>query len=245
MQLMVENNKMKGPESFAFRLKAAMAEVGLTSDVQIKREMVRVFGIHQESVRKWLANASKPTHDKIMELADYAGVSAEWLLTGRGSMKPNASEDTPVRDQRASYVTIPFHTARAGAGSGAFNDDHTEIPGGLKFRAESLKRRRLEPANMLTVFVHGDSMEPTMDDGDLVMLDSSRISVIDGEVFGIVGPDGEIRLKRLFQMMDGRVRVASDNADKFTYPDEIVDSASNLTIIGRFVWLARFNPKIR
>jgi len=242
---MVEHDEMNRPESFGFRLRAAMAQVGLKTDAEIKREMGRVFGITAESVRKWLANASKPQHDKTMEIADYTGVRAEWLLTGRGSMTETGEPSTAVRDQSGLYVTIPFHKARAGAGSGAFNEDHTEIPGGLKFRSESLQRRRLAPENMLTVFVHGNSMQPTMDEGDLVMLDSSKNSVIDGEVFGIIGPDGETRLKRLFQMMDGRVRLASDNADKFTYPDEILESAEKLTIIGRFVWLARFNPKIR
>ena len=48
----------------------------------------------------------------------------------------------------------------------------------------------------------------------------------------------ELRIKRFFKNIDGSLRIASDNADKSTYPDEIVakENLNAIELKGRVKW---------
>lgn len=43
-----------------------------------------MFGVSQNGARKWLEAESIPSTKRIPQIADRLGISAEWLLTGRG-----------------------------------------------------------------------------------------------------------------------------------------------------------------
>ena len=46
----------------------------------------KMFGVTQEAARKWLEGESMPQIPKCIEIAKTAGISFEWLMTGRGEM---------------------------------------------------------------------------------------------------------------------------------------------------------------
>ena len=82
----------------------------------------------------------------------------------------------------------------------------------------------------------GDSMEPTINDGDLVMVDQRDDWLRDG-LFAFTLGD-EARIKRLHRLIDG-VEIRSDNDE--LYSPEFVRGAQadQLQIIGRVVWAGR------
>jgi phage repressor protein C with HTH and peptisase S24 domain len=101
------------------------------------------------------------------------------------------------------------------------------------FRAEWIRLMRLKPAKLAAMRAAGDSMEPTIHDGDSLLVDTSQVSVVDGKVSALWYDGGE-RVKRLFRLPGGGLRIKSDNARFDTievHPEEI----ENVRIIGRVV----------
>lgn len=82
--------------------------------------------------------------------------------------------------------------------------------------------------------VSGDSMEPLLNHGDLVMVDRGQSSVVDGESYAIQYGD-QIRVRILFRTIDGGVRLHALNSK---FPDEVVPAAGakGFAILGRRVW---------
>lgn len=83
--------------------------------------------------------------------------------------------------------------------------------------------------------VLGDSMEPLISDGDMVMIDLGRQRLHSGQIYAI-GVGDAIMIKRLERMTDRSVRVISDN--KATYPAYEIDLAE-LRILGQVIRYAR------
>ena len=133
----------------------------------------------------------------------------------------------------ADYSKIRMFEAELSAGAGRFNDDFSE-PSWLAFRSDWLAAKGLRASDCVLLVVRGDSMEPTICNGDLVMVDTSRKNIRDHRIFAFVDNSGDACVKRLEQL-DGHVILHSDNRQ---YRAEIRPSqdANQMTIIGQVVW---------
>jgi len=82
---------------------------------------------------------------------------------------------------------------------------------------------KAHPKNLIFLFVHGDSMEPVIMDGDVIMIDTSQKRIFDGYIYALaVGIS--IVIKRLYFKPNGLVRVKSDNPEYEPYeaaPDDL------------------------
>jgi hypothetical protein len=95
-----------------------------------------------------------------------------------------------------------------------------------------LQRRGISPENFRCVKVVGDSMTPTMFDGDVAFVDCGDQAVRDGNVYLLRYGDG-FRIKRLMKRFDSSLVLVSDNKK---YPDEVVteeQAAQFVTVLGR------------
>ena len=90
----------------------------------------------------------------------------------------------------------------------------------------------LDPAKAAMLRARGDSMEPTIADGDQIVVDERDVRVTANPAVFVLRVDGVLLVKRVSRA-GGGVRVASDNP---AYPAFVADGAE---IIGRVVWLAR------
>ena len=81
-------------------------------------------------------------------------------------------------------------------------------------------------------------MEPTICDGDVVLLDESQTTPRDSRIFAILKGNGELIIKRLIQPVTGGWVIRSDNDDKRIYPDHPISDSEidSLKIVGRVVW---------
>ena len=77
-------------------------------------------------------------------------------------------------------------------------------------------------------------MEHTIKNGDVVMIDRGRQSLISDHIYA-VGLDDTVLVKRIKRLGGGRVKLASDNPDY----QPIHASINHLRVIGQVVWLAR------
>ena len=155
-------------------------------------------------------------------LARYFGVS-EALLGGRD-------------DEGDELISVPVLDVRASAGHGAFAD-HERARASMRFDPSWLRGLRLDPGQLSVIQVMGDSMSPTLDDGDDILVDLSdgAAGVRDG--IYVLRLDGALNVKRLIvDRARRRVSVKSDNPAYTSWPTL---DLSRLDVIGRVVWAGR------
>ncbi len=80
--------------------------------------------------------------------------------------------------------------------------------------------------------VVGNSMDPTIMDGDIVMLDRGRPQIFTGQIYAL-GIDDDISIKRLELLAGTNIRIISDN--KSQYPPYQIDRV-NIRVLGQVIW---------
>ena len=131
-------------------------------------------------------------------------------------------------------MRIPKVTARLCAGGGSF-ETGGEVQGYYSFRSDWI-RSRGEPSRMVLMGVIGNSMEPELKHGDMVLIDQSRTELLSGGLFA-VGVEDAVMVKRL-ERLPGALVLRSDNPD---YAPVVLrgDELANVRVIGRILWAAR------
>lgn len=208
-------------EGFAKRLAEAIAPEKLTP-------FAARAGVSLGVLHKYLraGGGFGPRLDIVAKIASTAGTSIDWLVYARGD-GVSAAED---------LVKIPRFDATLAAGAGSWNDGRRKLDEIPFTRSFLLKRLgRSSTAGLSVLEAAGDSMEPLIHDGDLVLIDENDTRVRDG-VFAFL-LDDEARVKRFRRTMTG-VTISSDNA---TYPEERLEGEdmARLNVIGRLRWFGR------
>ena len=136
--------------------------------------------------------------------------------------------------EKLGLATVPRRAARASAGNGSVTDvDDDAVVGYMAFEASWLRAIGLRPGNATVISVDGDSMSPTLVDGDLILVDTSLVERHVSGVYVIV-KGRTLHVKRLHFLLDGSIEIRSDNAD---YKTETMCGAEfdQLHIVGRMV----------
>ena len=145
--------------------------------------------------------------------------------------------DSPEDLPDDKYVFVPRSYARLSAGSGEIVFTEEQGPA-LPFETAWVKSKGLYGGALMLMDAAGDSMEPTINDGDILLV-HTRIGddFEDGKVHAIRYRD-ELRVKRLYHRYDGGWIIRSDNRER--YPDESIppDSSEHVEVLGRVVWAA-------
>ena len=104
----------------------------------------------------------------------------------------------------------------------------------VAFRCEWLKRHGIDPDRCAVLGVEGESMEPTVPDGSLVLVDFTRRRLRSGRVFVVRSGDG-LSVKRAGKDGDGGWRLVSDHPG---WPDERWPENAECEVIGEVRWVA-------
>jgi phage repressor protein C with HTH and peptisase S24 domain/DNA-binding XRE family transcriptional regulator len=111
------------------------------------------------------------------------------------------------------YVMVPRLDVHLSAGNGK---DQVEIDLSRQspqaFRAEWIRERKFKPKRLAAMTASGNSMEPAIHHGDSLLVDTSQTEVVDGRVYALWYEGGE-RVKRLFRLPGGGLRIKSDNPE--------------------------------
>ncbi|MCY1671401.1 S24 family peptidase [Novosphingobium sp. SL115] len=187
----------------------------------------------QQFVRKGSPRKLEENDRRI--LAEFFGVSENELGAQTRSdavlaMKGAVRGATPaVRAALAEWADIPRLPLGASAGPGTIPAE--EIPSGrLRFSNRWLKAQGLVPTMLSVIEVEGDSMEPTLRDGDEILVDGTPRPLRAG--IHVIRLDDVLLVKRLETGPGGTLRVISDNA---AYPG-LERPMQDVEIIGRVVW---------
>lgn len=135
------------------------------------------------------------------------------------------------------FRMIPRLDVHAAAGSGALVEveDQVEM---LAFRADWLRRRGINPLTAHVLTARGDSMEPTIRDGDILLVDTSIDRVMDNAIYVVVYA-GRTLVKRVQLRLDGSVVLRSDNRELFEEETVPASEVPNLNVAGRVMWYGR------
>ena len=181
----------------------------------------------QQFVRK--GSPRKLEENDRRTLATFFGVDEAELGAPGAPAVATATIRPGARMSSAEWVDIPRLALGASAGPGAVAADE-DAGERFRFRQQWLRKLGLDPAQLSVIEVTGDSMEPTLRDGDEILVDRSQRPWRDG--IHVVRIDDVLLVKRLEQGAAGMIGVISDNP---AYPRS-VRAHADVTIVGRVVW---------
>ena len=176
-----------------------------------------MLGRNAAYLQQYVARGSprRLADDDRRRLADYFGVDETELGAERGRQP----------------FTLPRLDVAASAGPGAFVDGEIML-GAAAIDPALAARLGLREGQAAIVRVRGDSMEPGLVDGDLIVVDRARRTPeAKGAVF-VVRIEDAVMVKRVSRSRAGPV-VTSDNPAAPPVP------AGPVEVIGRVVWLMR------
>lgn len=157
-------------------------------------------------------------------LARYYGVDPQLL---------GAPEE--VGGRRDSLKLVPKLAVGASAGAGALADGEA-LAGKVGFDEQWLRKLGVEPRNVSLIRVEGDSMQPTLNDGDDIMVDKGAALKPLRDGIHVIRIDGVLMVKRLAPAPGGRLSVLSDNPAYPSWPDR---DPAEVQVVGRVVWVGR------
>jgi len=103
-----------------------------------------------------------------------------------------------------------FGEVSGSAGGGAFNDDEN-----FTYLSIDPAYARLlditEKDNIEAITVTGESMEPTLKDGSIILIDRNKTKIINGSIF-VINAGGTVYIKRLMMNPNGNIDMISDNS---------------------------------
>jgi len=221
-------------DTFAERLKVLIGN-------QSANAFAREVDIGESLVRKYLAGAT-PGIDKVAQIAKVKGVALDWLINGEGEMSSVELPQLPQRVQateleaKSEFTLVPRLDVQASAGAGrvTIGEDPLEY---LAFQSTWLRSRNINPAFARILTARGDSMEETIRDGDVLLVDTSVNRIRDNTIYVIVYGD-MVLVKRVHGRLNGSLQLISDNP---RYPAEEVSAGEieQLHVAGRVMWFGR------
>lgn len=146
-------------------------------------------------------------------------------------------EHSSVRHLSVRYVDLPFYEDPARHDGAAMLDDAAFVSKRIPFEAALLAECTSATVIQLAMIrVHGNTMNPTLHEGDVVLIDRSRSTAQDDGIYAL-NHNGRIMIKRLqFHPVQDKVSVLSDNKD---YPAHEIGGVSELSIIGKIIWAGK------
>jgi phage repressor protein C with HTH and peptisase S24 domain len=191
-----------------------------------------VMGISEAQLYRYLKGDGVPSLIALVRLAKTTGMALEWLATGEGPMRA----DEAVTPSAEEYSQIPLYAAQASAGAGS-DIQEEGVAAFLAFRTAWLKQDlRANVAGLAVLLVEGESMEPTLSDGDAVLIDRAATDPSREGVY-VVRIDASLLVKRLQRLPDNQVRAASDNPAYEPFTFHWPAPVHRVAIIGRVLWL--------
>ena len=178
-------------------------------------ELSRILGVAPSVVNAWKIRESIPRADIAVKTAEVLDTSVEYLITGN-SVELNSTRKT---------FLVPILNQELSAGHGDLLPEEDVIEGLLSL---PVWLRKKYGNNLGALHVHGDSMQPTLNDGDMVVCDSLGWDKSDG-IFAI-RLNGNGYVKRL-QVVNGKVLIKSDNPNYETITEPLDSNAMN--VIGK------------
>lgn len=250
-------------KSVGLRLRSAREHSQLSRDqVVAKREV----GVSRTTLQQWETGVTEPSMEAIARLAAIYRTSAKEIIFGKDDeteqtqnndsaalreptgtydlSTDNTSQSAVVpsgiyREQSNEYALVPLYDVRAAAGHGAVIEQE-QVTGTVMFKHQWIKRDlRANPSDLCLIHVDGESMDPTLQHGDMILLDRRRAEVVPRDGIYVLRVEESLLVKRLQRLPDHKVNATSDNPAYGSFTLSLNAQNEDFTIIGRVIWISR------
>lgn len=210
-------------------IKHRLAELGKTQGWLAERA-----GVSNNAVSKWI-KTGKISRENAIVVAVHLKITVSDLLI---DFQPTNSVTTRAfggsfDGTPSEFVHIPMVKLRLSAGVTGFQTEPESRDGStFSMRRHWIDQSALKPDNLVAIVVKGESMEPGMYDGDVVVIDTGDKRPVDGVVFA-VNYEGEAVIKR-FARDAGDWWLTSDNPDQRKFHRKVCRGDACI-IVGRVV----------
>lgn len=170
------------------------------------------------------------------EFAERLGVSAKWLLYG-GDVERARGQEVAIEQQakEMGLSLIPELELGYSMGGGSVFTDYRQR-GVVPFQREWLRGfMRGTFADLFVARGEGDSMLPTLMDGDIVLIDTAQKSISSQDRIWALSYGDLGMIKRVRRLPGGTYRIMSDNPA--IAPIDATDD--EMYVVGRVVWIGR------
>lgn len=214
------------------------------------------IGRSEKQLRRYAEGYDVPL-SVLVAISALSGLPIEWIVSGRAKTDREVAEwlhgkdidqwvdrtdlsgDAPPRQgPDSSTVGVQLLRISASAGPGSFevasSSDVLELP------RQILEKAGVKAPTARVLTASGSSMEPTIGDGDLLLVDiaKDRRSPIEGRIY-VLNVGDALFVKRLRRSTNGWMMI-SDNRRLFA--DEPIPAGVPVTIHGQVVWTGRQLP---
>lgn len=233
-------------EPMSKRIAARRKELNLTQD-----QVAKYCGINRVSVSNWETigkNGTSPKGENLLSLSKILQCSPEWLITGDSKYLDDKVNEKPVSYTLGSFdpwdsntplgddeVELPFYKeVELSAGNGSIVEK--EKKGfKLRFAKSTLRRYNIQPELAACVTVTGTSMEPVLPDQATVGIDTGNTKIKDGDMYAL-DHEGLLKVKRLYRLPGGGIRIRSFNQEEYPDEDYGSDQVKDIKVLGRVFW---------
>jgi phage repressor protein C with HTH and peptisase S24 domain len=215
----------------------------------------KLLEVHPSAISHVEAGNTRIQPELARAIEEKTGFRQAWLLTGEGpeTVFSAATEQLPPAEELRSPVTplersyavqlpagsfvvenVSFSFVKkvkpllsSGSGDLVYEEQSEDF---YSFRSDWLSRKGVV-ASMRMAQVSGDSMLPTLTDGDFVLFDTSKRAPLDGKIM-VIGIDDHLYIKRVRVSPEG-IFLVSDN--KAVYEPWRINP-ENTRFLGLVIW---------
>jgi phage repressor protein C with HTH and peptisase S24 domain len=205
--------------------------------------LAKAAGVSPSAFRKWLKGVAEPNRARLVALSEAAGVDLSWLAQGEGTepdlrglaarAQETHSPDLARHPSISQFLVLPARAEAVAAGSGRpATNEPTEFIG---FRHDWLRTTfDRAPNDLILEIAIGESMEPHIRNGDLLLIDTTDRTFRNFGIY-VIEVRKERLVKRVQRKFDGSLILISDNQ---VYQAEWIsaEQAKEVQVIGRVIW---------
>jgi hypothetical protein len=194
----------------------------------------RLLGRNAAYVQQFIHRGvpKKLDEDDRRTLSEYFGV-AETLLGGPAAAIIRGASPAKSRND---VIMVPRLAVGASAGPGALGADDAPL-GQIGFEARWLRQLSASPKALSVIQVSGDSMSPTLVDGDDILVDRADAAERIRDGIYVLRVDDSLIVKRL--AINPAQRSFTVRSDNPAYPAWNDVNTDGVDIVGRVIWTGR------
>ena len=208
-------------------------------------DMAKKLNVSERTLRDYEKNRFTVNYDFISKLINNFNVNSDWLFKDEGDIftteikgitKADHDKDSIPGGSEDNFANVPLLEMTAGAGSGIIINEE-RIKSLVQFNKYWLSNvLYVSPKNVAAIIVDGDSMSPTINNGDLILVDQSKNQPKDGVY--VISLNDSLLVKRIQCLPGYKLEIKSDNPVYETFIVELINEPS-FKIIGKVVWFGR------
>jgi transcriptional regulator with XRE-family HTH domain len=225
----------------AARLKRIIYDSGLSL-----AEFAQRTQVSKNTLVNYRDAATSPAGLFLERVCRQFSVNPSWLVLGEGGPYGSAAGGKPAGE----HSLVPLLKSRVASGPDGeilYGDIEDHYPFKLRWIEKLVGKGEARRKGLFLVRVQGDSMLPTVNQGEVALVDSSdeeRERVLAGRIYLVVLPDGATAMKRLVLSGDRehpRLVCLSENTAAYRPFEFALDPEKPLKnyVLGRIRWVGK------